>query len=273
MLNHLIDFIGRTHLVVLHFPIALVIVAALVELSRALIPRLTRRAYRQPFRPGPTATILLALALLTTAHTVTSGLILGFSEPPKVDLHRILGIVSAVLVLLTVIALLLARVAPTRAAPQFYLVLLVLSAGAVGFTGHLGGNLTHGTGFLTRPLMEMFTPTPTVAPVTDPLSLGINQASLDFFDTMIQPIFTDSCIKCHGPDKSKGDIRLDNLAFVLDKNAEILVRGDPDASEIMYRIELPHDDEDAMPPQDEGDPLTGDQIEAIRGWIESLGDE
>ncbi len=274
MLSQLTEFIGRTHLVVLHFPIALVIVAAMVELARALTPRLTRPAPRLPFRPGPTATILLALALLATIWTVISGLILGYNEPPKADPHRVMGIASAALVLLTLAAMLIARAASTRAAPGLYLLLLTLSAAAVGVTGHLGGNLTHGTGFLTRPLALMFAPRadePAAAAALDPSDYGVSRASLDTYLAAIKPIFTDSCIECHGPDTSEGDIRFDTLALVLDEDDEILVRGDPDASEIVYRIELPHGDEDAMPPEDEGDPLQPDQIRTIRDWIASLG--
>jgi hypothetical protein len=49
------------------------------------------------------------------------------------------------------------------------------------------------------------------------------------------------------------------------------VRGDPDASELNYLIELPAGDPDIMPPEDHADPLTPDQTQLIRDWVESLG--
>ncbi|MCA9274979.1 MAG: hypothetical protein KDA29_03040 [Phycisphaerales bacterium] len=275
MLEHLTEFIGRTHLVVLHFPIALLIVAALIELSRALTPRIQRRA-AEPFRPGITAITLVAIALLSTAYAVVSGLILGFDEPAKVDLHRIFGIATGVLVLALCVSMLAALRATSRTPALIYLALLGISAVVVGYTGHLGGNLTHGTGFITRPLAHIFNREPAAAdpiPIAtlNPADFALSQAQLDTYLDTIQPIFDNHCIECHGAEKAENDVRLDAIEYVLDPTLEILVHGDADASEIVYLIELPTGDPDIMPPEDDADPLNPDQIEAIRAWVESLG--
>ena len=151
MLNHLIEFIARTHLVVLHFPIALITVAAIIESTRLLHLKLTRRSIPDHFRPSQSASIILAFALASTIVAVTTGIILGFDETTAVDLHRILGIVSGILILITSIALLIALKKATHKPALAYLALLIASAAAVSITGHLGGNLTHGSGFLTDP--------------------------------------------------------------------------------------------------------------------------
>ena len=275
MLEHLTEFIGRTHLVVLHFPIALLIVAALIEMSRALTPRIQRRA-AEPFRPGITAITLVAIALLSTAYAVVSGLILGFDEPAKVDLHRIFGIATGVLVLALCVSMLAALRATSRTPALIYLALLGISAVVVGYTGHLGGNLTHGTGFITRPLAHIFNREPAAAdpiPIAtlNPADFALSQAQLDTYLDTIQPIFDNHCIECHGAEKAENDVRLDAIEYVLDPTLEILVHGDADASEIVYLIELPTGDPDIMPPEDDADPLNPDQIEAIRAWVESLG--
>jgi mono/diheme cytochrome c family protein/uncharacterized membrane protein len=278
MLEHLTEFFARTHLVVLHFPIALLIVAAAVELLRALNLKRTATHYT----PGAAGTTMFAFALVACTYTVLSGLVLGFNDTEKVDLHRILGIITAVLVLLTAGALLAARKpAPrnemgnaTSKAPKAYLALLCLSALAVGLTGHFGGELTHGQGYITRPLTQIFepqTPPPPPAIATlNPADLGISQAALDTYLDTIQPIFDQSCIECHGPDKAENDVRLDALEYVLDPALDIIDRTNPSASELLYLIELPAGDPDIMPPEDDADPLNPDQIEAIRTWIESL---
>ncbi|HLU50391.1 MAG TPA: c-type cytochrome domain-containing protein [Planctomycetota bacterium] len=80
----------------------------------------------------------------------------------------------------------------------------------------------------------------------------------------IRPIFKDRCEKCHGPDRDRGDLRLHEPAHILE--AEIIVAGKPGESELFRRISLPEDDDDIMPPS--GDPLTKEQIEIVRLWIE-----
>lgn len=274
MLEHLAEFLGRTHLVLLHFPIALLIVAAFVEVSCALRPRLQRRAAAPPYAPSAAGAIMFAFALLATAASVITGLILGFDAPEKVDLHRILGIVTAVLVLLTATALLAARRTNPGGAPRLYLALLVISAAAVGLTGHLGGDLTHGKGFLTRPLLAIFQPptTPTPTAAIDPAAHGLTQAQLDVYLQQIQPILDASCIECHGQEEAENDVRLDAIEHVLDPDLSIIARGDPLASDLVYLIELPADDPDVMPPQDHADPLSAQQINAIRAWVESLSE-
>ncbi len=269
MLDHLIEFFARTHLIVLHFPIALLIVAAMVELFRAL--NLKRTASR--YTPGPAGTTMFGFAFVGCAYTVLSGLVFGFSDGEKVDLHRILGVISAVLVLLAAFALLKAHRPAPGSAARIYLTLLSLSALTVALTAHFGGELTHGKGFITRPLTQIGTsPAQSVSPLMlDPVYTNLTQAQLDTYLSNIQPIFNASCIECHGADKAENDVRLDALEYVLDPDLDILVHGDADASEIMYLIELPAGDPDLMPPEDEGKPLNAEQIDAIRAWINSLG--
>jgi uncharacterized membrane protein/mono/diheme cytochrome c family protein len=268
MLEHLTEFIGRTHLVVLHFPIALLIVAAIVELLSALNLRRTSSRYT----PSPTGTTMFVFALLATIASVITGLILGFDDGPEVDLHRNLGIATGVLVVITAIPLLASRRDSPGGAPRIYLTLLIVSAGAVGFTGHLGGDLTHGKGFLTRPLRAIFTPPPEPKPAAtlDPASFNITQAQLDTYLNQIQPILDASCVECHGPDDAEDDIRLDALEYVLAPDLSVVIRGDADMSDLTYVIELPAGDPDIMPPEDHGEPLSQDQTQAIRDWVASL---
>ncbi|MGY8693409.1 MAG: c-type cytochrome domain-containing protein, partial [Verrucomicrobiia bacterium] len=80
----------------------------------------------------------------------------------------------------------------------------------------------------------------------------------------------ETCTKCHGPDKSKGDLRLDNfeLAMLGGELGDTIVPGDLDASEIIYRLHLDLDDDERMPP--EGKPQPSDsQIAILEWWVES----
>lgn len=269
MIEHLIEFFGRTHLVVLHFPIALVIVAAMVEVSRSFWIRVQRRPDRQPFRPSSAGSVMFAFAFVATLVSIATGLVLGYDGGTRVDLHRILGIVSGVLMLVTGIALVRAT-RPASSGGQVYVALLSGSAAVVGFTGHLGGELTHGKGFLTKPLERMVGIEDAVADSTDLEVLGFTQASFEMFSQSVLPILQRSCVECHGPDEAEDDIRLDTIAYVLDPDADMIRWDDPEMSELLYRIDLPHDDPDIMPPEGEGDPLSSEEIELVRGWIASL---
>jgi mono/diheme cytochrome c family protein len=80
----------------------------------------------------------------------------------------------------------------------------------------------------------------------------------------IQPIFQKSCLQCHGPEKSKGKLRLDSKAAAF-KSDEVLVAGQPEKSDLYRRITLPPGDDDIMPAK--GDLLTKVQTDLIREWI------
>ena len=85
----------------------------------------------------------------------------------------------------------------------------VILAILVGVTGHFGGAMNYGSGYLTEAL---FPPSdePPVAPV-----IAVSGTRPVDFAHDVQPIFAKSCYECHGPDKKKGGLRLDARAFVM----------------------------------------------------------
>ncbi|MDD7986641.1 PSD1 and planctomycete cytochrome C domain-containing protein [Lentisphaera marina] len=92
-------------------------------------------------------------------------------------------------------------------------------------------------------------------------------AAVDF-DTQIKPIFDKHCIKCHGPEKQKSDLRLDSRESILkggDLGEPGAHPGHPEKSTIIEFISLDPDDDEIMPPK--GDPLTAEQIALISTWI------
>jgi hypothetical protein len=83
----------------------------------------------------------------------------------------------------------------------------------------------------------------------------------------IQPILQNTCIKCHGPEKQKGGLRLDSRAAVLKggKDGEVINLNHADKSDLYRRITLEPGSDDIMPSK--GDPLTKAQTDLIRDWI------
>jgi mono/diheme cytochrome c family protein len=89
------------------------------------------------------------------------------------------------------------------------------------------------------------------------------------FAKHILPLFEKSCVKCHGPEKQKGKLRLDSLEATLKggDNGEILAKGKSAESSLVHSIARLDEDE-AMPPEGKGDPLTKEQVGLVRAWID-----
>lgn len=88
------------------------------------------------------------------------------------------------------------------------------------------------------------------------------------YEALIQPMFTQTCVSCHGPTKVKGGLWLDSYEHAMagGDSGSTIVPGKPDESELYKLVTLPHDDQDAMPPEGKPRPSAA-QIEALRWWI------
>ncbi len=86
------------------------------------------------------------------------------------------------------------------------------------------------------------------------------------FDAQIQPILSDRCFLCHGPDANKrqADLRLDLEA---DAKDYAIIPGKPDESELFRRI-TSDDPAERMPPPKSKLSLTKEEIQLIKRWIE-----
>src|ERR1700678_3269583 len=82
------------------------------------------------------------------------------------------------------------------------------------------------------------------------------------FDQAVLPFLKENCIRCHGPEKQKGDFRLDTLAhdFANDSDAQRW-------AEVMFRLNAGE-----MPPKKEARP-TADALGRVVGWISAQLDE
>src|SRR5207245_2542428 len=92
------------------------------------------------------------------------------------------------------------------------------------------------------------------------------------FNRQIKPILEVNCVRCHGPEKPKGHLRLDSKAGALKggDNGAALVPGKPAQSPIYTATILPAEDENKMPPK--GESLIKEQTELLRAWIEQGAD-
>jgi hypothetical protein len=92
------------------------------------------------------------------------------------------------------------------------------------------------------------------------------------YNRTVRPILAQNCLACHGPDaaqRAKG-LRLDlreSAIKPLKGGEKAIVPGDPDSSELIFRV-TEEDDTIRMPPKKTGHRLTDAEIEILRRWIE-----
>lgn len=127
--------------------------------------------------------------------------------------------------------------------------------------GHYGGTLTHGEGYLfANTATEQVKPK---APITN-----VQEALV--FAQLVQPIFNEKCVGCHGPNKQKGALRLDDSTYLLQggEHGAVFTMGAANESEIFKRISVSPLNEHHMPPN--GKPaLTEQEIAIINWWMSS----
>ncbi|MEN8774874.1 MAG: DUF1553 domain-containing protein [Akkermansiaceae bacterium] len=104
-----------------------------------------------------------------------------------------------------------------------------------------------------------------------PLFICFNTACAEIsFNRDILPILSDTCFTCHGPDSEarEADLRLDleGEAKAHRDGFPAITPGDPDNSELIFRI-LHKDPDEVMPPPDAHRQLTDAEKQTLREWI------
>lgn len=104
------------------------------------------------------------------------------------------------------------------------------------------------------------------------IPLHAQLSSLDY-GRDIRPILSNKCFTCHGPDDAqrKADLRLDRREGIYSKSASgsiPIVPGDPEASEVIRRIENA-DPSERMPPPEANKQLTEDERVKLTSWIKA----
>ena len=92
---------------------------------------------------------------------------------------------------------------------------------------------------------------------------------LDFAEH-VQPILEIHCVKCHREGRADGKLRLDTFEHAFAKE-DVIVPGDPVASDLWFLATLPMDDEDRMPPE-KNPPPSPAELFMLRRWIEEGAD-
>ncbi len=87
----------------------------------------------------------------------------------------------------------------------------------------------------------------------------------EFFENQVRPLLIEKCQECHGPELQESDLRLDNLAFVLQGgiSGPAAVARNVDESFIIKAV-LGQDGFERMPPDE---PLSRAEITVLQKWV------
>jgi len=95
-----------------------------------------------------------------------------------------------------------------------------------------------------------------------------NPESVDYL-TDIKPLLRTKCFSCHSSLKQEGGLRLDAASLILQggDSGPIIVAGSVKESLLLERVT--EDDDNRMPPADDGSRLTADEVAKLTAWIRS----
>jgi len=263
-----LNFIARFHVLVVHFPIGIIVIALVME----VLSNLTAFAHLSRTIP-----FMLWMSLFgSIAATVMGFLLMSLEDEAgrAMDLHMYFGLAVVVFTLLALVLYIAGKNA-------LYSLSLLLAVFTTLASGHFGGALVHDEDYLTefapevvKPLMEVGLGIPHESPTAvegletdEPAETPLPEQNV--YADFVVPILDAKCNECHNENKIKGKLRMDThellLAGAEGSDYPTVLPGDAEESEAIVRVTLDQDDDDFMPPK--GDPLTPEEIELLSLWI------
>ncbi|WP_420321616.1 c-type cytochrome domain-containing protein [Flagellimonas sp.] len=249
-------FLGRMHPLAVHLPIGFLLLAALVEWV----------SKKPKFQPLKNYThYIWGLGSISAFFAVLFGYFLSLSGDYNEDTlfwHKWMGVAVFLFSLAFYFISKKQWKLPLYGKP----ILISLIVFIIFYTGHLGGNLTHGSTYLLEYAPNVVRNLAGMPDKAIPREKVTVLDSADVYLDLISPILDRRCVSCHNDDKKKGDLDLtsySNLALG-GENGEVVVPSDLNASDLYRRITLPETHDDFMPT--EGKPPLSDEEVAIIGW-------
>jgi uncharacterized membrane protein len=248
----IIEVIAHFHPVLVHLPIGILLLAILFHgLS-------SKEKYAAL---APAIPIAYLVGSITAILSCITGYLLsgtGEYDETTLNLHQWMGILVA---FSSAAGYLFARNKNALQLKYVSIILMIL----LTVTGHLGGTLTHGEGYLWKTIStDKKDTTIAIKPIA-------NAQEAIVYKEIIQPMLQTKCYNCHAATKQKGGLRLDAENWILKggKNGKVIVAGSIDSSEVYKRILLDPVEEKHMPPK--GKPQLTEQERLLMQWWIATG--
>lgn len=239
--------IGRMHPLLLHFPLVLVILYALLDV------------FMRDEHHRKLASMLLLAAAFTSVLSAIMGVFLSKEEgygATALSWHKWSGVAISVFSLLWYWFQhkLQARRITTIFTSLIALFLIIV-------TGHLGASITHGDDFLLAPVNKG----------TAAQTVALQHAEV--FKHLVKPVIEQKCFSCHNSKKAKGELVMETQALLLKggKSGKLWDSTAADLGLLLQRIHLPLDQKKHMPPKNKPQ-LTEEEISILTHWIRKGAD-
>jgi uncharacterized membrane protein/mono/diheme cytochrome c family protein len=255
-------FGGHFHPMLVHLPIGMFFIAGILHFFSK--------------EASDIHAVIVRILMWTTAFSIVSAAMgwglaqSGEYDPDALQLHQWLGVSTCFL------SAGLTYVMRAGMPLRITNILFLLSLICLTITGHYGGNLTHGSDYLTASL-----------PGSARKMLGIKQAEETnqavpqianlpeavVYTQLVKPLLNQKCTSCHNDQKQKGKLRLDSPEFIMlgGEDGPIISAGKPLDSELIKRLLLDASDEHHMPPKGKT-PLTENEIALLHWWVQHGAD-
>src|SRR5436190_12985993 len=193
----MIEFFGHFHVVLVHLPIGILLLACVFQwLGR-----------KPKFSSLHVATaVAFTIGMICAILSAVTGYLLSLSgdyDEQLVSTHQWFGISVAFVSI--VMYYLYRRPASLKTQTAISILLFFL----IVITGHLGGSLTHGSEYLTK---SMWKSSDTTSVQRKPIP---NVQEAIAYSDIIQPLLQTKCYTCHGKNKQKGKLRMDDTARLM----------------------------------------------------------
>jgi Predicted membrane protein len=247
------EFIGHFHTLLVHLPIGILLTGIMLHWL----------SYKEKYKLFQQAVpIVLLCGMISAVVTCITGYLLSISDDYDktiVGWHQWMGIGVALSSFLLYLKVKNFRIPVSSKILAIGLLSLIL------ITGHLGGSLTHGSDYLTKPLADIFGKDSATNTVIKPVP---NVQEAYAYHDVIKPILQTKCYSCHGVNKQKGKLRMDDSVMLMKggKDGKVIEPGNAEGSEMIKRLMLPVDNEDHMPPKEKAQP-SENQIALLHWWI------
>lgn len=246
-------FWGRLHPLIVHFPVVLVMLALVLNVL-IRFPRFEAAKVVMP--------IVLWATVVFAGVAVWMGISLenhGRHAGEVMDEHKLLGILLTVSVVLATILYQWFR----DKSKNVVTTALGIAALLTAIAGHHGGELTHGSSYLSS-----------VAPgwlggkeLDNSRLVDKSVDSVLVYEDLLQPVLIEKCARCHGTENTFEGLDVTSWEAVTSATGEdaLWKAGNPGASSIIRRTSLPQEDRFFMPPS--GEPMTYNEIRLMSWWI------
>lgn len=250
-------FIGRFHPLFVHLPIGIILATVALELVLKSKEKLINWLWFFSFAS--------ALFAIFTGFQLSQG-----SSYPANDLfwHKWLGISVTVISLV----IWLSRKYSENSKSLFGNALKIALVVILSIGGHIGGELTHGDGYLVE-AAPGFIKKMVGYKAEQKVDLStIHADSIKSYEHLIYPLLDQKCVQCHTEKSASGNLVMTSQEEIMKggDSGDAIVPGDASESEIFKRVTLSQSSVKFMPTK--GVPMNYNEMLLLKWWLDGGAD-